>query len=127
RTQRFDRMGAFAYCEEDDTWAARHLDDNIPDEIKQQRLDRLMEVQQEVAEELQQQMIGRRIKVIIDRYEGLTAVGRSQWDSPEVDPEVLLPDTPGLTPGDMVTVDITDASAFELIGRLSHTPDDTTD
>ncbi|MDE6670500.1 MAG: 30S ribosomal protein S12 methylthiotransferase RimO, partial [Muribaculaceae bacterium] len=120
-------MGAFAYCEEDDTWAARHLDDNIPDEIKQQRLDRLMEVQQEVAEELQQQMIGRRIKVIIDRYEGLTAVGRSQWDSPEVDPEVLLSDTPGLTPGNMVTVDITDASAFELIGRLSHTPDDTTD
>lgn len=124
RTQRFDRMGAFAYCEEDDTWGARHLDDNIPDEVKQQRLDRLMEVQQDVAEELQQQMIGRRVKVLIDRYEGLTAIGRTQWDSPEVDPEVLLPDTPGLTPGDMVIVDITDASAFELTGRLCNNSDD---
>lgn len=119
RTQRFDRMGAFAYSEEDDTWGQRHLDDNIPEKVKQRRLDHLMKVQEEIAAELQDEMVDQTVRVMIDRYEGDTAIGRTQWDSPEVDPEFMLPATPGLTPGQMVNAVVTEAYPFELIGRLA--------
>lgn len=116
RTQRFDRMGAFAYCEEDDTYAAKHLEDSIPDEIKQQRLDTLMALQQDIATELSEEMIGKRVKVLIDRIEDNYAVGRTQWDSPEVDPEVFVSDT-NVAPGEMIEVEITDAAPFELYAK----------
>lgn len=118
RTQRFDRMGAFAYCEEDDTWGARHLDDNIPDHVKQQRLDRLMEVQQQIADDLQQQMKGQTVRVLVDRIEEGNAVGRTQWDSPEVDPEFIITGAAHLRPGQMVEATVTDAGPFELYGQL---------
>ncbi len=116
KNQRFDRMGAFAYCEEDDTFAAKNLDDNIPDEIKQQRLDKLMAIQEEIALALNEEMIGSVQKVLIDRIEGEKAYGRTQYDSPEVDPEVIINDQ-SLTPGEFVNIRITEAYPFELIGE----------
>ncbi len=116
KNQRFDRMGAFAYCEEDDTFAAKNLDDNIPDEIKQQRLDKLMAIQEEIALALNEEMIGSVQKVLIDRIEGEKAYGRTQYDSPEVDPEVIIND-PSLPPGEFVNIKITEAYPFELIGE----------
>lgn len=123
RETRFDRMGAFAYCEEDDTWGARHLDDSIPEEVKQARLDEIMELQQTISEELNQEMVGRRVTVLIDRLEdngnpdGLpTGVGRTQWDSPDVDLEVYVTDCPA-QPGEYIEAEITSASEFDLFAR----------
>lgn len=118
KEQRFERMGAFAYSEEDDTWAARNLDDNIPEDVKQGRLDRLMALQQEIALELQQEKVGKTLKVMIDREEDDYWVGRTQWDSPEVDPEVLVKKEPGIEAGEFYDVDITEALPFELIGEV---------
>lgn len=117
REQRFERMGAFAYCEEEDTYAAKHLADSIPQEIKQQRLDRLMRLQEEISLELQQQKTGRVFDVIIDREEAEFYVGRTQWDSPEVDPEVLVRKTRELAIGEFYPVRIIEALPFELIGE----------
>ncbi len=117
RTQKFDRMGAFAYCQEDDTFAAKNLDDSIPEEVKQRRLDEIMEIQEGIALELNEKMIGSRQKVLIDRIEGGKAYGRTQYDSPEVDPEVII-DNDNLNPGQFVEVEITEAYPFELIGKV---------
>lgn len=120
RTQRFERMGAFAYCEEEDTYAARNLSDNVPEDVKQQRLERLMALQEEISAEIQQEKVGKTFKVVIDREEPEQWVGRTEFDSPEVDPEVLIEKTPGLqlTPGEYVNVEITHAWPFELKGRV---------
>lgn len=118
REFRFDRMGAFAYSEEEDTWGAKNLKDSIPQEVKQSRLDRLMDLQQEIAEELSREMIGRNVKVLIERIENGMAVGRTQWDSPEVDPVVYIEDTT-LTPGKFYKVEITDSDAFDLYGKIA--------
>ena len=115
RTQRFDRMGAFTYCEEEDTFAAKNHPDVIPQEVKQERLDRLMALQQEIAQELNDAMVGTVQRVLVDRVEGDTAYGRTQYDSPEVDPEVIIKDA-SLKPGEFVDVRITEAYPFELIG-----------
>lgn len=117
KTQRFDRMGAFAYCEEDDTFAAKNLEDTVPEEIKQKRLDKIMEIQESIALELNEAMIGSVQKVLIDRIEGDSAFGRTQYDSPEVDPEVIINDN-SLIPGKFVNVRITEAYPFELIGEI---------
>ena len=117
RDQRFDRMGAFAYSEEDDTFAAKNLPDDIPEEIKQQRLDSLMELQQQISQELNHEMVGSVQKVLIDRIENETAIGRTQYDSPEVDPEVII-NNGNLVPGEFVNVRITEALPFELIGEV---------
>ena len=90
KEQRFERMGAFAYCEEEGTYAAEHYTDNVPEEVKQSRLDRLMALQEEISLEIQQQKVGKELEVVIDREEEEYYVGRTQWDSPEVDPEVLI-------------------------------------
>lgn len=113
---RFDRMGAFAYSEEEDTWAANNLEDSIPEEVKQMRLDKLMALQEGIAGELNREMIGQRVKVLIDRLEDGVAVGRTQWDSPEVDLEVRVSETEA-EPGDYITVEITDAEEFDLFGK----------
>ncbi|MDE6649112.1 MAG: 30S ribosomal protein S12 methylthiotransferase RimO [Muribaculaceae bacterium] len=117
KEQRFERMGAFAYSEEDDTWAAKNLDDNIPEDVKRQRLNRLMEIQQEIAYGRNIDMIGKTIKVLIDRIEGNTRIGRTQWDSPEVDPEIYVNGSEA-DPGDFINVKITKAEPFELFGEL---------
>ncbi len=114
---KFERMGAFAYCEEDDTFAARHLKDNIPYEIKQERLNRLMNLQEEISNDIQQSKIGSTYKVIIDREEEDFFIGRTQWDSPEVDPEVLISKEKFLASGSFQNVLITDAQPFDLFGK----------
>ena len=116
KEQRFDRMGAFTYCEEDDTFAAKHFEDTIPEETNQKRLDQLMALQQDIALSLNEEMVGTKQKVLIDRIENGKAFGRTQYDSPEVDPEVII-DNPELKPGDFVSVIITDAYPFELIAK----------
>ena len=115
RTQRFDRMGAFTYCEEEDTYAAKNQPDTIPEEVKQDRLDRLMALQQEIASELNEEMVGTVQRVLIDRVEDGVAYGRTQYDSPEVDPEVIVKDST-LKPGEFYDIKITEAYPFELIG-----------
>lgn len=117
KTQRFDRLGAFSYSEEEDTFAASHHKDIIPKEIKQERLDKIMELQQEISLELNERMIGTIQKVLIDRIEDGIAYGRTQYDSPEVDPEVMIKNN-SLKPGEFVKVKITEAFPFELIGEI---------
>lgn len=117
RTQKFDRMGAFAYSEEDDTFAAKNLEDSIPEEVKQERLDKIMRIQEEIALELNEAMIGSVEKVLIDRIEGDKAFGRTQYDSPEVDPEVIL-EAGNLKPGQFVNARITGAWPFELTAEI---------
>ena len=116
---RFDRMGAFAYSEEEGTYAGQNYEDNIPQEIKQARLDELMAIQQGISAELSQAKIGQESKVMIDRKEGEYYIGRTQFDSPEVDPEVLIKaDGKRLLSGHFYQVLITDADDFDLYGKL---------
>ena len=119
RWAEFDRMGAFAYSEEVGTPAAENFTDDISDEIKQQRLSELMELQQEISAKVQARKIGQTLKVIIDRKEGEYYVGRTEFDSPEVDPEVLIPVSDShLRRGTFYDVEITDADDFDLYGQL---------
>ena len=90
REMRFDRMGAFAYSDEEGTYANKHYKDDVPEAVKQARLGELMAIQQEISGELMQRFVGRTEKVIIDRQEGDYLIGRTQYDSPEVDCEVLI-------------------------------------
>ena len=116
---RFDRMGAFAYSEEEGTFAAQNYEDTIPQEVKQARLDELMAIQQGISAELSQAKIGQELKVMIDRKEGEYYIGRTQFDSPEVDPEVLIKAAgKRLLSGRFYQVLITDADDFDLYGKL---------
>lgn len=119
RKARFDRMGAFAYSEEEGTYAAETYEDSIPEEIKQARLDELMAIQQGISAELSNAKIGQEFKVVIDRKEGEYYVGRTQFDSPEVDPEVLIKsEGKRLLSGHFYNVMITDADDFDLYGKI---------
>jgi ribosomal protein S12 methylthiotransferase len=111
---RFERMGAFAYSEEDGTYSANNYEDDVPAEVKQQRLDRLMRVQQNISAEIEAAKIGQTLRVIIDRKEGDWFVGRTEFCSPEVDPEVLIPASEQLTIGRFYDARITDAEEFDL-------------
>ncbi|GAK38189.1 30S ribosomal protein S12 methylthiotransferase RimO [Bacteroides graminisolvens] len=112
---RFDRMGAFAYSEEEGTYAATKFDDDIPYEVKQERLNEIMNIQQVISSELSAKKIGENIKVVIDRVEGKYYIGRSEFDSPEVDPEVLILKQNGkLIIGDFYNATIVDADDFDL-------------
>ena len=116
---RFDRMGAFAYSEEEGTYAAQTYEDSIPHEVKQARLDELMAIQQDISAELSNAKIGQEFKVIIDRKEGDYYIGRTQFDSPEVDPEVLIKaDGKRLFSGRFYRVRITNADDFDLFGEI---------
>lgn len=116
REARFERMGAFAYSEEAGTWAAEHLSDDIPQEVKQDRLQRLMALQEDISMEIQEQKVGQTLRVMVDREEEDYYVGRTEWDSPEVDPEVLISKDKKLNLGEFAQVQITQALPFELIG-----------
>ncbi|MBE6318061.1 MAG: 30S ribosomal protein S12 methylthiotransferase RimO [Bacteroidales bacterium] len=118
KKQKFDRMGAFAYCEEEDTYAAKYLTDNIPDEIKQSRLDQLMSIQEEIAYDLNKAKVGQILKVIIDAEDDDYYIGRTEFDSPEVDPEVLIKKSKKLTIGNFYKVKIVEAMPFELIAII---------
>lgn len=118
--ERFERMGAFAYCEEDDTFAAVHYRDDVPEDVKQSRLERLMEAQEAIATEHNIKKIGSKIKVLIESENDDYYIGRSEFDSPEVDPEVLVWKqscaTP-MEPGSFYEVEVVDALPFELIAK----------
>lgn len=119
REQRFERMGAFAYCEEEGTFAARHYKDSIPQEIKEQRLGRLMELQQDIAWEISEEKVGKVLRTIIDNYIDAenAFVGRTEYDSPEVDCNVYIDGNPeDLTIGNIYNVRITAAEGFDLRG-----------
>ena len=119
RTVRFDRMGAFAYSEEEGTYAVSHYEDNIPSEIKQARLDELMGIQQQISAELNEAQIGKCFKVIIDRMEGEYYVGRTEFDSPEVDPEVLIErGDESLKIGNFYQVEIDSSDDYDLFGHV---------
>ena len=119
KEMRFERMGAFAYSEEEGTYAAEHYEDDIEDEVKQARLDRLMRIQQRIAEEVSAASIGKTMQVVIDREEGNYYVGRTQYDSPEVDPEVLLlKEGNDVEIGQYYMVEITTADEFDLYGKV---------
>ena len=118
KEQRFERMGAFAYSEVDGTYSAIHYNDDISDEVKQARLSRLMRVQQDIAESISEAKVGKTFKTIIDRLEGDYYVGRTEFDSPEVDPEVLIKADCRLATGKFHNVRVTRADAFDLYGII---------
>lgn len=118
KDMRFERMGAFSYSEEEGTHAAEHYEDDIDDDTKQARLGLLMRVQQRIAEEISASSIGKTMQVVIDREEGDYYIGRTQYDSPEVDPEVLLLKQDNeVEIGKFYMVEITSADEFDLYGK----------
>lgn len=120
KEMRFERMGAFAYSEEEGTYAAEHFEDDIDDDTKQARLGLLMRVQQRIAEEVSAASIGKTMQVVIDREEGEYYIGRTQYDSPEVDPEVLIRKADNKVEiGQYYMVEITGADEFDLYGKVS--------
>lgn len=119
RTARFDRMGAFAYSEEEGTYAAEHYADDIPEETKQARLDELMSIQEGISAELCAEKVGKEMRIVIDRQEGDFYVGRTEYDSPEVDCEVLVPATEQkLQVGQFYQVKITQSEEYDLYGHV---------
>ena len=117
---RFDRLGAFAYSEEEGTPSALTLEDNVPDEVKEARVERLMKLQRRISLALNAERVGKRMRVVVDRVEGEFYVARSQYDSPEVDEEILVSSDEPLEVGDFVEVEITDCEEYDLYGRVIH-------
>jgi ribosomal protein S12 methylthiotransferase len=115
KEQRFERMGAFAYCEEEDTYGAENFEDNIPEDVKQRRLDEIMAIQEEIALESNKSKVGKTLEVVIDSENEDYYVGRTEYDSPEVDPEVLIEKTQPMQIGQYYNVKITSADTFELL------------
>lgn len=119
RKVRFDRMGAFAYSEEEDTYSAQAYEDSIPSKVKQKRLSELMDIQQGISAELSAAKIGLTMKIVIDRIEGDYYIGRTEFDSPEVDPEVLIEKESGkLNIGEFYQVEIVNADDFDLYAKI---------
>lgn len=115
---KFERMGAFTYSNEEGTYAYEKYDDNLSEEIKQERLNEIMALQQKVSSVVGTSKIGKKLKVIIDRAEDDYYIGRTEFDSPEVDPEVLIPiNTPNVKVGDYYHAEIIDANDFDLFGK----------
>ena len=115
---RFERMGAFAYSHEEGTYAYQHYKDEIPQEVKQDRLDYLMRVQEGISADVNASKVGQTFRVIVDREEEDFYVGRTQHDSPEVDPEILISKDTPLSPGSFYQVKVIDAQAFDLYGKV---------
>lgn len=119
RWARFERMGAFAYSEEEDTYSGMNYEDDVPEEVKHRRLDRLMALQQQISAEIEAEKVGQRLQVVIDRKEGNYYVGRTEFCSPEVDPEVLIPAAERrLRVGCFYDVEITDSEEFDLYATV---------
>ena len=120
REMRFERLGAFAYSKEDGTWSERHYKDDIPEDVKQARLSKLMRIQQRISSEIQEEKVGKVMRVIIDRREGDYWIGRTEFDSPDVDPEVLISvsTAPEVKIGNFYEVNIISADDFDLYATL---------
>lgn len=119
KTQRFERMGAFTYSDEDGTYSNVHYNDDVPPEVKDKRLDKIMDLQSFISEEINSNKVGKVLKTIIDRKEGDFYVGRTQFDSPEVDPEVLVKSDTKLVVGNFYDVKITGAETYDLYGEIA--------
>jgi len=119
KEQRFERMGAFIYSDEEGTYAARNYEDNIPEAVKRARLDELMLLQQDISAEINATKVGQEFKVIIDREESDYFVGRTEFDSPDVDPEVFITKETPLNIGSFYAVKITSAGPYDLFGNVS--------
>lgn len=117
KTFRFDRLGVFAYSHEEDTFSYRSYNDEIPDDVKQARVSELMDIQQEISAELNASRTGRTYRVLVDRREGEFYMGRTEFDSPEVDQEVLIPSLYSIVPGNFYDITITDSAEFDLYGK----------
>ncbi len=117
---RFERMGAFAYSHEEGTYAYKHYEDNVPQEVKQERLDYLMRIQERIAAEINAEKVDQQYRVIIDREDDDFYVGRTEYDSPEVDPETLIEKSESFKIGDFYTVTIEDSQSFDLYGKVIH-------
>lgn len=117
---RFERMGAFTYSEEEGTYSASHYEDDVPEDVKQERLGKLMRVQERISAEIEASFIGKKAKVIIDRLEGDYYIGRTQSSSPEVDPEVLIPSSAenSLVVGEFYEVEVTGAEEFDVYAKI---------
>ena len=119
REARFERLGAFIYSEEEGTWGAEHLKDDVPEEVKRARLDALMELQREISLEYNRSRVGTEIRVLVDGFLNGTAVCRSEFESPEVDGEILVPGAEGkVKEGEFIRVRITDAEDYDLIASI---------
>ena len=114
---RFDRLGVFAYSHEEDTFSYEQYEDDVPEDVKESRIDELMEIQQNISAQLNESAVGKIFKVIIDRKEGEYFVGRTEFDSPEVDQEVLIPADHNLKPGNFYNILITKSTEFDLFGE----------
>ncbi|MDH6311826.1 ribosomal protein S12 methylthiotransferase [Parabacteroides sp. PFB2-10] len=115
---RFERLGAFAYSHEVGTYSYKHYTDDVPQEVKEERLDHLMRIQERIAAEINEAKVGKLFKTIVDREEDDYYIGRTEFDSPEVDPEVLISKDKKLIPGTCYPVYMTDAQPFELYGNV---------
>ena len=115
--QKFERLGVFAYSHEESTYAYTHYKDNIPDEVKQRRVDEIMELQRPISAKHNEAKVGQTFKVIIDREENEYYVGRTEFDSPEVDPEVLISEDTKLETGHFYPVNITSFDDYDLFGK----------
>lgn len=114
---RFERLGVFAYSHEEDTWSHKKYKDEIPEEIKEERVSELMDIQQEISASLNQSRVGTDMKIVIDRKEGKYFIGRSEYDSPEVDQEILISEEFKLIIGEFYNVEIIEATEFDLYGK----------
>lgn len=115
---RFERMGAFAYSHEEGTYSWKYYKDDVPQDVKQSRLDELMQIQEGISLDVNESKIGQRMKVMLDREEEDFFVGRTQYDSPEVDPEMLITKTKPLVSGTFYNVEVTGAQPFDLYGKV---------
>jgi ribosomal protein S12 methylthiotransferase len=115
---RFERLGVFPFSNEEGTYAAQNFKDDVPEEVKQERADEIMEIQQQISAELNREKIGKTFKVIIDRKEGEFYIGRTEFDSPEVDGEVLVTSENELKKGIFVNVKITGSEDYDLFGEV---------
>ncbi len=118
RETKFDRLGVFDYSHEENTFAYEHYEDDIPEEIKQQRVEKIMEIQQEISLQKNQNKVGKTYKVLVDRKEGDFYIARTEFDSPEIDNEILIPAKQKLKTGEFYNVKITDAYEFDLVAEL---------
>jgi ribosomal protein S12 methylthiotransferase len=114
---RFDRLGVFAYSHEEDTYSWRNYEDDVPEEVKESRVAELMAIQQNISAGLNEKMVGKSFKVIIDKREGDYFIGRTEYDSPEVDQEVLVSSDQDLLAGNFYNIRITSATEFDLFGE----------
>ncbi|MDR2087303.1 MAG: 30S ribosomal protein S12 methylthiotransferase RimO [Dysgonamonadaceae bacterium] len=118
KKMRFERLGAFAYSDEEGTYSNRHYGDTVSEETKEKRLNRLMAIQEQIAQEINENKVGKTFKVIIDREETAYYIGRTEYDSPEIDPEVLIAKTQKLVTGRFYPVAITGTQFFDLSGNV---------